>query len=196
MKKVLANFLAVGLAASLAVLRAGAAEDFDLETKSALGAARKAMEKAGVKMPDIKKLLEEADEPSAPEKKQATKEKPAAAKPEALKVLPGWITPIPGFQAALGGKKWMEGGVEKGELSGTVPGAAQEVAASWAKEAKEKFRGVTTNEMKIQGALTIQVFASYLKDEAAEHEVVFELKPGKGGKTSEATVSYTIAAPK
>ena len=194
-------FLTLGLAVSLAVLPTGAVEDFDAETKAALEAARKTAEKAGVKMPDIKKLMEETDEPSTPEKKKSGKDKASAAKAsteksEPLKALPVWVTPIPGFQPAPGGKKWREDGAEKGEISGTVPGAPREVAESWAKAAKEKFRGVTTNTMTINGALTLTVFASYLKDEEVEHEVEFELKPGKGGKTSEVTVNYTIAAPK
>lgn len=190
------------LAALATAFPAAAADDLDPETRAAFEAARQAAEKAGVKLPDLKKLMEEADAADAADKKPVAKGKAAAkdkagaakapAKPEPLKALPAWITPLAGFQAAPGGKKWTEDEVEKGEISGTAPGAPREVAESWAKAAKEHFRGVTTNDVTINGALTMTIFATYLKEEQLEHRVELEIKPGKGGKTSAVKLSYSI----
>lgn len=204
----LARTLTLSLLAALATaFSAAAADDLDPETRAALEAARKASEKAGVKTPDLKKLMEEADEADAAEKKPVAKGKPGAVKaaplkpaaakpatekPEPLKALPDWVTPLPGFQLAPGGKRWTEDEVEKGEISGTVPGAPREVAEGWAKAAKEHFRGVTTNDVTVNGALTMTVFATYLKEELLEHKVELEIKPGKGGKTSAVKLTYSI----
>ncbi len=204
--KIPPRLLTIGMAISLSALSARAAEDFDPETKAALEAARKAAEKAGVKMPAIKKLMDEAEAEDAAEKKPAVKGKAAAGKPEApapaptmatekpqpLKALPDWITPLPDFKPAHGGRRWAEEGVEKGELTGTVPGAPRDVAATWAAAAKEHFRGVTTNDVMINGALTMTVFATYLKEEHLEHRVELELKPAKGGKTTAVKFNYSI----
>ena len=192
------------LATSLSTLSARAAEDFDPETKAALEAARKAAEKAGVKMPDVRKMIEDAEAEDAAEKKADAKGKPdagkpaapatkmATQKPEPLKALPDWITPLPDFKPAHGGRRWAEEGVEKGELTGSVPGAPRDVAAAWAKAAKEHFRGVTTNDVMINGALTMTVFATYLKEEQLEHRVELELKPAKAGKTTTVKFNYSI----
>jgi hypothetical protein len=109
-----------------------------------------------------------------------------------LKALPDWIPPITGLKLAPDGKKWTEEEVEHGALSGTVPGAPREVAEAWRVAAKEVFRDVTINDTTINGALTVTVFATYLKEEQLEHKVELELRPAKGGKTSEVKLTYTI----
>ncbi len=196
--KTLPGIFTLGLCAAIFAAFSIQAADLDAETKAALEAARK----AGVQLPDLKKLMEEADAEDAVDKKPGGKDKPAAkdkagganaaANQEALKVLPAWITPLPGFKPAPGGKKWTESDVEKGEISGSVPGAAREVAESWAKAAKEHFRGVTTNAVTVNGALTMTIFATYLNEEQLEHKVELEIKPGKGGKTGAVKLSYSI----
>ena len=191
--KLPARLLSLCLFATLTTaFSAAAADDLDPEARAAIEAARKMAEKAGVKVPDLKKLMaEDADEKDD----TAKKPKGVTTKPSPLTALPAWVTPIPGFKPAPGGTRWIEDGVEHGTMSGTVAGTTREVGEQWKTAAKEKFSSTTTNDMTINGALTVIVFAAYLKDEQVEHKVELELKPSKGGKYSQAKVSYTIAAP-
>lgn len=171
-----------------------AADETDPQTKAALEAARKAAEKAGMQVPDLKKMMEE-DEDEAPKKPTAKEKTPAAKKDPAkapLTAWPDWIPAVPGFKMAPGGKKWTEEDVENGLLTGTVAGAPRDIAEAWKNAAKEAFRSVSTNDQTINGALTVTVTALYLKEEQLEHKAELELKPSKGGKTTEVKLTYTI----
>jgi hypothetical protein len=198
--KNLPSLLALAVSTTLAATSfAAGAGDIDPDAKAAVEAARKMAEKAGVQVPDLKKLMEDDEEEKTPAgKKGATateKTAPAKAantKPEPLKAPPAWVTPLAGFQQAPGGKRWVEGGVEKGEVTGTAPGAPRELAANWAKAAKESFYGVSTNDATINGALTITIFATHLRNADVDHRVELELQPGKGGKTSNVKLTYAI----
>ena len=183
------------LAALTATFSAAAADTLDPEARAAIEAARKMAEKAGVKTPDLKKLMaEDADEKD--EKDDADKKpKGPTTKPSPLTALPAWVTPIPGFKPAPGGTRWIEDGVEHGTISGTVAAAPRDLAEQWKNAAKEKFSSVAINDATINGALTVTVFAAYLREEQVEHKAELELKPAKGGKTSQAKISYTVAAP-
>jgi hypothetical protein len=166
------------------------------EARAAIKAASKNAAKAGVEMPDLKELMKD-DEKTETQGMDTEDEKPKAA-PTAkvpLAKLPAWIPAVPGFKPSPGGRCWTEDGNAKGGMSGAAPGKPRELADAYAKTAKPKFSGVTTNYVTINDALTVTVFLEYLRDAEGEHRAEVEFKPASGGKSCAVTISYTEPMP-
>jgi hypothetical protein len=157
------------------------------EARAAIEAARKNAENSGVEIPDLEALMK--DEEGVPSDDGGAKVAPTAKEP--LDALPSWIPAVPGFRSSAPGSRWTEDGMAKGEMSGIAPGKARELAEEYAQLARPKFRGVTTNDVTINGALTMTVFISNLVDEQAEHRAEVEIKPAADGKDCEVTVNYS-----
>ena len=114
-----------------------AADEMDPDVKEALDEAKKAAaEGANPQAIDVNKMLGDS-------KKQAEKDSDAdstptptpapATKPLPLKALPDWIPPVPGFKSAAGATHWTEAGMEKGRMTGGIPGAPRDVMDNYRK---------------------------------------------------------------
>jgi hypothetical protein len=55
-------------------------------------------------------------------------------------------------------------------------------------------RDVTTNDVTVNGKLTMTVFVSDGNGEKEEHKIELELKPTAGGQSSNATLTYSQPA--
>ena len=55
-------------------------------------------------------------------------------------------------------------------------------------------RYVTTNDVRVNGKLTMTVFVSDGKAEKEEYKIELELKPTAGGQSSNATLTYSQPA--
>lgn len=187
------TFVFAVVAITLSIFSARAADEDVLppEARAAIEAAKRNAEKMGVAMPDVEKLMAE----DAAEEKEQAKEKPkklAATKPEPLKELRAWIPPIDGFKPNPGtGKYWIdENGKENGTMSGTVPAGPREAAENFQKAARPRFPSVSYNDSTINDKLTMTVYVSNLEGEEKEQKIELKLTPAKGGKSSDAILTY------
>jgi hypothetical protein len=185
--------LFTALAITLSILPAIAADEDTLppEARAALEAAKKNFEKQGMTMPDVEKMMaENAAEEKEQEKAKA--KKLAATKPEPLKELPAWIPPIDGFKPNPGtGKHWIdENGRENGTMSGTVPAGPREAAENFQKVARARFPSVSSNDSTINDKLTMTIYVSNVEAGEKEQKIELKLTPAKGGKSSDAILTY------
>jgi len=189
--------LFTALAITLSILPAIAVDEDTLppEARAALEAAKKNFKKQGMTMPDVEKMMAE----NAAEEKEQEKAKPkklAPTKPEPLKELPAWIRPIDGFKPNPGtGKYWIdENGRENGTMSGTVPAGPRKAAENFQKAARPRFPSVSYNDSTINDKLTMTVYVSNAEAEEKEQKIELKLTPAKGGKSSDAILTYAQPA--
>jgi len=106
--------------------------------------------------------------------------------------LPTWIPAIDGFKPTDGsGKHWID---ENSKETGTMAGAQRDAAKSFVETMRPKFARVTTNDVTVNGNLTRTMFVSDGKAEEEEHKIELEPKPIAGGKSSNATLTYSQPA--
>jgi hypothetical protein len=190
--------------ALLLVPIAASAEDVDAEVNKAVENAKKAMEKSGVQMPDIKKLMDdaEAEDTDAPKKKTAAdtvktddKSQPAATpapKPKALAAMPDWVPAVRGFKANGPGEIVVEDNVETGTMKGTSKLPPDEISAAWHDAAAGKF-SISISNASINGDVTVTVHLTDTKDSTREARLVIER--AEKATIDTITVSYIITTP-
>jgi len=180
----------------VAAFSARAQDDMDPDMKAALEEAKKAAaEGAKTQSPAMKKMMEDAKKQAEKADEEAATPTPApATKPLPLKALPDWIPPVPGFKPSSGATHWTEAGMEKGRMTGTVPGAPRDVTDKYHDMVKAANKlNVTVNDVTINGALTMTVFLT--NREGPEQKLELTLKPSPDGKSSLATFEYSSALP-
>jgi hypothetical protein len=170
-------------------------DQMDPDVKAALDAAKKAAPATSPGLsPDMKKLMDKAKQDAEKDDSDVTPPPAPATPPKPLKALPDWIPPVTGFKADPGATHWTEEGMEKGKMTGTVPGAPRDVTKQYidmAKAANKLNTGV--NDVTVNNELTMIVFLT--SREGDEKNLKLTLKPSPDGKSSLATFEYSQALP-
>jgi len=165
------------------------AQDSDDELSSALKQANEAAKKMQMKMPDVKKIMEENDKEEAKEKaaKQAVVDAPGPAK------LPVWTPKVPQFTPAGPVAKELVEGEPAVVEKGTSPLTPAELGDAWEKAVVNQQINHSRNNMTINGAITVILYL-HARSESPE-EVRLEARRDPGEKISRVMVISPLPVP-
>lgn len=140
------------------------AQDSDQATDSAIKQATEAAKKMGMKMPDVKQIMEDNDKEEAKEKaaKQAAVDAPGPV------VLPAWTPKTPQFTPAGPVAKKLIEGEPKIALSGTSTLTPAELADAWEAEVADQKINHVRNNISSNGTLTTILFLTTRTDPREE----------------------------
>lgn len=181
----------VSMALASAHLALANDDDDEKTLRQAMEDAQKAAAKAGIKVPDATKQLEQmekdnADEAAAEPKKKTAAHSPAVTLP--LKALPDWIPAIPNFQPKPNAVKKQEDGVETGEMKGTSSTSPEAIAEAWHTAATDKKMSFGRQDSNINGKKSVRITLSDYNGGGGE--AALELEPGK---STAIEVSYKVS---
>jgi len=165
------------------------AQDADKETDAAIERASEAAKKMGMKMPDVKQIMEDNDKEEAKEKaaKQAAVDAPGPA------ALPAWTPKTPQFTPAGPVAKKLIEGEARTALSGTSPLTPEELADAWEKGVANQQLSHGRNNMNINGTLTVILYLNSLTDRP--EEVRLEAKRAPDEKITHVSISSPLPVP-
>ena len=165
------------------------AQDADKDVDAALKQAGEAAKKMGMKMPDVKKVMEESDKEEAKEKaaKQAVVDAPGPARP------PAWTPKVPQFTSTGPVAKELVDGEPAVVEKGTSPLTPAELGDAWEKAVTGQQINHSRNNMTINGAITVILYLS-ARSESGE-EVRLEARRDPGEKISRVMVISPLPVP-
>jgi hypothetical protein len=169
------------LAASFGIASLSGADETDKATEAALKEATENAKRMGLKMPDLKALMDEADKDdkkTEPSVKEGAKDNAPAkeAKTSGPNALPDWTPPIPQFTPAGPVTKKVVDGKEKIVLTGTSPLSPVELADEW----ENKWEQLGKDKFSL-GRLSSNI------NNTVKHTVTYRLMEGVGEVELEAT---------
>jgi hypothetical protein len=164
------------------------AQDTDKETDDAIQQATDAAKKMGVKMPDVKKQLEEVDKEEAKEKAALQKQLEAPG-PVAL---PDWTPKVPEFRPGGPVSKKIVGDEVNIIQTGTSTLTPAELGDSW-----ERAKGDTLNSSRTNASYNdTKVVTIYLSTRQEPlQSVVLEAKRAPEEKITHVTISSPLPKP-
>jgi len=174
--------------ASLSLSYLVCAEDPDKDVDDAINEAANAAKKMGVKMPDVKKQLEEVDQEEAKEKAALQKQLEA---PGPVK-LPDWTPKVSQFKAdGPAVKKIVDDEVDIVQ-TGTSPLTPAELGDTWEAAKGDKLNSSRSNN-SINDTKTVVIYL-YTRDEPPE-KVVLEATRAPEEKTTHVKISSPLPKP-
>jgi hypothetical protein len=164
------------------------AEDPDKEVDDALNEAADAAKKMGVKMPDVKKQLEEVDKEEAKEKAALEKqlELPGPVK------LPDWTPKVPQFKADGPAVKKIVDDEVNIVQTGTSPLTPAELGDSWEAAKGDKLNSSRSNN-SVNDTKTVFIYL-YARSEPPE-KVVLEATRAPEEKITHVKISSPLPKP-
>ena len=177
------------LLATLSLAPPTHAQDADRETGEAIQQATDAAKKMGLKMPDVKQILEENDREEAREKAavQAVVDAPGPA------TLPDWTPKIPQFTPSGPVAKKVVDGEAKVVLSGTSPLTPAELADAWEAAVRTQEINRFRNNISSNGNLTTVVFLTTRTE--PRQELRLESRRAPDEKITHVTILSPLAVP-
>ena len=164
------------------------AQTTDMEGDDAIQEATESAKKMGVKMPDVKKQLEEVDKEEAKEKAALQKQLEAPGPV----TLPDWTPKVPEFKPAGPVSKKIVGDEVDIIQTGTSPLTPAELGDSW-----EGAKGDKVNSSRTNGSYNdTKVVTIYLSSRQGPlQSVVLEARRALGDKITQVTVSSPLPKP-
>lgn len=168
------------------------AQDSDKQVDEALRQASEAAAKMGMKMPDVKKMMEEdAKEEAKEEAKAKAKVQKAISAPGPV-AFPDWTPKIPEFTPAGPATKKMVDNKPQLVQTGTSPLTPVALADAWEKFKNDKYSLGRLNS-NINGTITQTV--SYRDLDDPNQEVTMEAKREPREKITRVTLSAPLPMP-
>lgn len=164
------------------------AEDSDKDVDDAINEAANAAKKMGVKMPDVKKQLEEIDQEEAKEKAALQKQLEA---PGPVK-LPDWTPKVPQFKADGSAVKKIVDDEVNIVQTGTSPLTPAELGDSWEAAKSDKLNSSRSNNT-INDTKTVFIYL-YTRSEPQE-KVVLEATRAPDEKITHVKISSPLPKP-
>ena len=164
------------------------AQDTDKEVDDAIQQATEATKKMGVKMPDVKKQLEEVDKEEANEKAALQKQLEAPG-PVAL---PDWTPNVPQFQSDGPASKKIVGDEVDITQTGTSPLSPAELGDSWEAAKGDKLNSSGTNG-SYNDTKIVTIYLSTRQEPL--QSVVLEARRAPEDKITQVTVSSPLPSP-
>jgi hypothetical protein len=164
------------------------AQDTDKEVDDAIQEATESAKKMGVKMPDVKKQLEEVDKEEAKEKAALQKQLEAPG----LVALPDWTPKVPQFKSDGPASKKIVGDEVDIIQSGTSPLTPAALGDSW-----ETAKGDKLNSSRTNGSYNdTKVVTIYLSTRQEPlQSVVLEAKRAPEDQITHITISSPLPKP-
>jgi hypothetical protein len=164
------------------------AQDTDKEVDDAIQEATESAKKMGVKMPDVKKQLEEVDKEEAKEKAALQKQLEAPG-PVAL---PDWTPKVPQFKPAGPVSKKIVGDEVDIIQTGTSPLTPAALGDSWETAKGDKLNGSRTNG-SYNATKVVTIYLSTRQEPL--QSVVLEAKRAPEEKITHVTISSPLPKP-
>jgi len=164
------------------------AQDTDKDVDDAIQQATESAKKMGVKMPDVKKQLEEVDKEEAKEKAALQKQLEAPG-PVAL---PDWTPKVPQFKSDGPASMKIVGDEVDITQSGTSPLSPAELGDSWEAAKGDKLNSSRTNG-SYNGTKIVTIYLSTREEPL--RSVALEAKRAPEEKTTHVTISSPLPKP-